>query len=87
MRSEKWGIEEANHGRPVGHREDFAVTLSKIGSHRRAAYVYILVPMFRIDLGAQGKSRRTSKETTQAREDGGLGQGMTSGENLDDRIW
>ena len=42
--------------------------------------------MFRIDRGAEGKSKRNSEETTQARGDGGLSQEVTSGENLDDRI-
>lgn len=55
----------ANHDRPVGHREDFAFTLNKIRSHWRATYVSSLAPMLRIDVGAWGKSRRTSEETTQ----------------------
>lgn len=65
MRLEKWWVGKANHGRPVGHRKEFVVqTLSKIGSHWRATYVSILSPMFRIDLGAEGKSKGISKETT-----------------------
>lgn len=52
----------------------------------RATYVSTLAPILRIDLGAWGKSKRTSEEASQAREDGDLGQGVASGENLEDRI-
>lgn len=56
MKSERWGRRGANRGGPVGHREDFAFRLSKIGSHWRATYVSTLAPMLRIDLWAGGKS-------------------------------
>ena len=40
MRLERWGVGETNHGRPVGHGEDFAVALSKIGSHWKATLCF-----------------------------------------------
>ena len=61
-------------------------TLSTIGGHWRATYICTLAPILRIDVGTCGKRRRIREETTQARADGGLGQGVASGENLDERI-
>lgn len=40
MRSERWEMGETNHGRPVGRREDFVITLSKIGSHWKSTLCF-----------------------------------------------